>query len=262
MKNQQSGVAARNRKQHEHRGEGRHDCRNRKRVGSRIGKTKCDHQHRAECRRLRRTEQRRRRQRIAQQPLQCRSGQPENRTDREPQDSAGQPDFAHDHLLHIAAAAEQRVDHGQRRQPYRPDPERHQRQQHHEHNKSSHHACAPARSNVSRHGDALNAHPLSSIGCAGTGKHCDRTHAGKKTRSSSQDTGSRRDVLIESRFETVRDRRGRPDVHQDCRFGEKKGAFPAGFRPKLPSASRCVVVLDMQAIARRCAPVSFEAPDG
>ena len=73
--NQQPGIAAGDRQQHEHRGERRGDRRDRKRVGSHIGKPERDHQHRAERRRLRRAEQRRRGQRIAQQPLQCRAGQ-------------------------------------------------------------------------------------------------------------------------------------------------------------------------------------------
>ena len=138
--NQQPGIAARDREQREHRGEGRHDRRDRQRVGAHIGKAERDHQHRAEGRRLRRAEQRGRGQRIAQQALQRRAGQPEDRADRKPQNRARQADFAHDHLLHVAAAAEQRIDHGQRRQPHRPDPERDQHQQHDEDDKRRHHA--------------------------------------------------------------------------------------------------------------------------
>ena len=155
---QQSGVAAGDREQHEYRSECGEDRRDRQRIGSHIGKAERDHQHRAERRRLRRAEQRGRRQRIAQQPLQGRAGQPENGADRKSQDRARQPDFLHDHLLHVAAAAEQGIDHGKRRQPYRADPEREQRQQHHQDDKRGHHAGAPAHGDVSRHRDARNTH--------------------------------------------------------------------------------------------------------
>ena len=125
--------------QREHRGECRHDRRDRKRIGARIGKAERDHQHRAEGGRLRRPEQRGRGQRIAQQPLQGRAGQPENRADRDAQNGPRQPDFPHDHLLHVAAAAEQGIDHRQRRQPHRPDSERDQRQQHDKHRQRRRH---------------------------------------------------------------------------------------------------------------------------
>ena len=113
---------------------------------------------------MRRAEQRGRGQRIAQQPLQRRAGQAENGADRKPQNYPRQPDFAHDHLLHVAAAAEQGIDHGHRRQPHRSYPERCQREQHDKQNKRGHDARAPVRRDVSRHHDVLNAHQSSSSG--------------------------------------------------------------------------------------------------
>ncbi len=115
---------------------------------------------------MRRAEQRRRRQWVAQQPLQRRAGEAENGTNRASQDGARQPDFADDHLLHVATAAKQGIDHRQRRQPYRPDPKREQRQQHDKHNESAHHSGAPARRDISRHRDVLGIHQSSST-CIG-----------------------------------------------------------------------------------------------
>ena len=139
---------------------------------------------------MRRAEQRRRRQGIAQQALQCRAGQSENSSNRKSQDRARQANLAHDHLLHVAAAAEQGIDHGNRRQPHRSDSEGNQRQQHNEDNQPGQHAGAPARRDVSRHHDVLNAHQSSSKRpprCrfqSGNGGH-----AAKKAHSSSQDYG-------------------------------------------------------------------------
>ena len=126
---QQPGIAPGHRQQHEHRRERRDDRRHRQRVGAHIGKPERDHQHRAEGGGLRRTEQRRRRQRISQQPLQRRAGQSEDQPDRQSEDRARQPDLLHDDLLHLAAAAEQRLDHRQRRQSHRSGAERDQREQ-------------------------------------------------------------------------------------------------------------------------------------
>src|ERR1700720_1560560 len=52
----------------------------------------------------------------------------------------------------------------------------------------------------------------------------------------------------------------RPNVHQDYRFGGKRALFLRDTTQTCPPRARCVVELDVQAVARRCAPVSFEAP--
>ncbi|MEY9322757.1 hypothetical protein ABIF29_009556 [Bradyrhizobium elkanii] len=155
---QEPGIAAGDRKQREHGAEGGDDRHHRQRVGAHIGEAQRDHQHRAEGRRLRRAEQRRRGQRIAQQPLQRRTRQPENSADRECQDGARQADLAHDHLRHIAAAAEQRLDHRKRRQPHRPDAERDQQQQDHEREQRRGGAPPAPRRDLGRQGKILHAH--------------------------------------------------------------------------------------------------------
>ena len=63
--------------------------------------------HGRERRRLRRTEQRGRRQRIAQQALQRRAGQAEDAADRQRQDRPRQPQLQHDDALGLRAAAGQ-----------------------------------------------------------------------------------------------------------------------------------------------------------
>ena len=60
------------------------DAGDRQCVGAHVGPTERDHQHRAEGCRLRRSEQGGRRQRIAQQALQCCAGQTEDGADRQP----------------------------------------------------------------------------------------------------------------------------------------------------------------------------------
>ena len=107
-----AGVAAGDREQHEHRGKGKDDRRDRQRIGSHVGEAERDHQHRAEGGRLRRAEQLGRGQRIAQQPLQRRAGQSQDRADRKGENLPRQADLPHDHLRHVAAAAEQGIDHG------------------------------------------------------------------------------------------------------------------------------------------------------
>jgi hypothetical protein len=110
---------------------------------------------------LRRPEQRRRSQWIAQQALQRRAGQAENGADRKCKYRAWQADFPHDYLRNIAALPEQRLDHGERRQRHRADPKRYQKQQHHEQDEAGHHAGTPLRRDVSRRHDARHAHPSS-----------------------------------------------------------------------------------------------------
>ncbi len=72
------------------------------------------------------------------------------------EDRARQADFPHDDLLHVTAAAEQRIDNGQRRQPHRPGAERGQRQQHHQGDKRGGHDCPSARAWLCDHHVALN----------------------------------------------------------------------------------------------------------
>jgi len=58
-----------------------------------------------------------------------------------PQKRARQPDFPHDHLLHVTAAAEQGIDHAHGRQTAPvPIPSEKQRQQHDKDNEPGHHA--------------------------------------------------------------------------------------------------------------------------
>jgi hypothetical protein len=83
---------------------------------------------------------------------------PENGADRQRQQRARQADFAHDHLRHFAAAAEQRFAYRKRRQPHRPDAERDQRQQYNEGGKRRGRADPPARGILVGHGNSLNTH--------------------------------------------------------------------------------------------------------
>ena len=78
---------------------------------------------------MRRAEQGRRRKRIAQQALQGRAGHSEDGPDRRGEHHARQTDLPHDDLLRVGPTTEQRVDDGERRQPYRSDAERDDRQQ-------------------------------------------------------------------------------------------------------------------------------------
>ena len=78
---------------------------------------------------LRRPEQRRRGERIAQQALQRGARQTEDRADRDAEDRPRQADLLDDDALLFGAAAEQRLHDDQRRQPDRADGEREHDQQ-------------------------------------------------------------------------------------------------------------------------------------
>jgi hypothetical protein len=110
---------------------------------------------------VRRAEQRRRGQRIAQQPLQRRSGKAENSADCKSEQGAWQADFADDHLLDIAAAAKQRLEHGQRREADRTGPERNQQQGSDDAGKRRYRDGTTTRGGVKRSIEVVNAHPSS-----------------------------------------------------------------------------------------------------
>ena len=96
QRHRQAGAAAGDRDQSADRDQRAEDAGDRHRERGRAGKPIGDHERGADRSRLRRAEQRRLGQRIAQQALQRGAGKPERRADQERQQRARQPDVAHD----------------------------------------------------------------------------------------------------------------------------------------------------------------------